>query len=103
MSATTRKSMRSSLLLVLAVIVALNIAGRMYFGRADVTEGNIYTLSDYSRQLVSGMEDKITVKVFFSEELGPQYNQNRIYLRDMLEDYQAYSNGPLPLRDGQPA
>ncbi len=93
MSATTRKSMRSSLLLVLAVIIALNVAGRMYFGRADVTEGNIYTLSDYSRQLVAGMEDKITVKVFFSEDLGPQYNQNRIYLRDMLEDFQAYSNG----------
>ena len=89
----TSKKVRSSILLVLAVLAALNVAAQIYFGRADLTEGRVYTLSDYSRQLVRNLDDKLTVKVFFSEDVGPQYNQNRVYIRDMLEDYRAYSKG----------
>jgi len=87
------KTARSSLLLVLAVLAALAVASRMYFGRLDVSEGRIFTLSDYSRHVVETLEDPVTVKVFFSEDVGPQYNQNRVYIRDILEDYKSWSNG----------
>jgi gliding-associated putative ABC transporter substrate-binding component GldG len=67
----------------------------LYFARADLSEGRIYTLSDYSRQVVRELEEPMTVKVYFSEDVGPQYNQNRTYIKDMLEDYRAYSKGNL--------
>lgn len=86
---------RGSLLLVLAVLAALNVAAGLYFGRLDLSGGRIFTLSDYSRGLVAGLKEPVTVKVFFSEDVGPQYNQNRTYLRDMLEDYKAFSKGRL--------
>lgn len=86
-------NVRGNVLLVLAVLVALNVAGMMYFGRLDLSEGRIFTLSDYSRHVVETLEEPVTVKVFFSEDVGPQYNQNRTYLRDMLEDYKAWSGG----------
>jgi gliding-associated putative ABC transporter substrate-binding component GldG len=88
-----KKNMRSSILLFLAVLAALNVAAQMYFGRLDVSEGKLFTLSDYSRQIVQELEDKVTVKVFFSEDVGPQYNQNRVYIRDILADYHGYSKG----------
>ncbi len=84
---------KSSLLLVLGVIVAVNVAAQMYFGRVDLSEGKIFTLADYSRQVVRELEEKVLVKVYFSEDVGPQYNQNRTYIKDILEDYRAYSNG----------
>lgn len=89
------KNKRSSLLLVLAVGVALNVAAQLYFTRLDLSEGRIYTLSDYSRQVVRELADPMVVKVYFSEDVGPQYNQNRTYIKDMLEDYQAWSGGNL--------
>jgi gliding-associated putative ABC transporter substrate-binding component GldG len=87
------KNIRSSLLLVLAVLVALGVASRTYFGRLDLSEGRIFTLSPYSKHVVASLGDPITVKVFFSEDVGPQYNQNRVYLRDILEDYKSWSKG----------
>ncbi len=86
-------SVRGNVLLVIAVLIALNIAGLMYFGRIDLSEGRIFTLTDYSRQVVESLEEPVTVKVFFSEDVGPQYNQNRTYIKDMLEDYKAWSHG----------
>ncbi|MCB1047288.1 MAG: Gldg family protein [Calditrichaeota bacterium] len=91
----TNTKNRSNLLLVLAVLVALNGAAQLYFGRADLSEGKIFTLSDYSRQVVRELEDPLLVKVYFSEDVGPQYNQNRTYIKDMLEDYRAWSHGNL--------
>ncbi|MDP2361846.1 MAG: GldG family protein [bacterium] len=86
---------RGNLWLVLAVLAALNVAGLIHFGRLDLTDGDIYTLSAYSRRLVAELEEPVTVKVFFSEDVGPQFNQNRTYLRDMLDDYKAFSHGRL--------
>jgi gliding-associated putative ABC transporter substrate-binding component GldG len=90
---TTKKNIRSSVLLLVAVLVALNVVAALYFFRVDLSEGQRFTLSDYSREVVSSLEEPVTVKVFFSEDLGPQYNQNRTYIHDMLEDYKAYSGG----------
>lgn len=87
------KNARSSLLLVLAVLAALAFASRLYFGRLDLSEGRIFTLSDYSKRSVATLADPVTVKVFFSEDVGPQYNQNRVYLRDILDDYKSWSDG----------
>jgi gliding-associated putative ABC transporter substrate-binding component GldG len=81
------------LVLLLGIFLVLNLISAQVFSRLDLTEGKIYTLSDGSRELVANLEDPLTVKVFFSENLPAPYNANARYLRDLLDDYKTYSHG----------
>ena len=93
---TPKELKRQTLLrlgLTVGILILVNIIAVRYFTRADLTEGNVYTLSDASKMLVRELEDKFLVKAYFSSELPPPYNNNRRYLQDDLDDYRAYSGG----------
>lgn len=79
--------------LIVGILILTNIISVRFFSRLDLTEGNVYTLSDASKTLVGNLEDKFLVKAFFSSELPPPYNNNRRYLQDQLDEYRAYSRG----------
>ncbi len=79
--------------LLLGILLIVNLISTQLFTRIDLTEGKIYTLSKASRELVRGLDDKLTAKAYFTQDLPAPYNSNARYLRDMLEDYRAYSGG----------
>ncbi|MBU1919864.1 GldG family protein, partial [bacterium] len=83
----------STLLVMIAIIIVVNLIGLRLFARADLTDNKIYTLSDASKRLVSNLEDRLTVKAYFTRDLPPPYNANARYVNDALEDYRSYSNG----------
>ncbi|MBI5059456.1 Gldg family protein [candidate division KSB1 bacterium] len=93
----------SSLLIVLAIIVVVNLIGLRLFARADLTENKIYTLSAASRRVVGGLEDRMTIKAYFTKNLPPPYNANARYVEDALEDYRSYSKGNLAIEFVDPA
>lgn len=88
-----RKQIILRTVLALAVLVLVNIVAIRIFTRFDLTESRIYTLSDASRNLVKSLDDKFTVKAYFTSELPPPYNNNRRYLQDQLDEYRAYAKG----------
>jgi len=55
----------------------------------------MYSLSKASKNIVSNIEDKVLLKAFFTPDLPSPHNTTYRYLRDMLEDYRAYSKGHL--------
>ena len=81
--------------LVLGILVVINIISIRLFGRLDLTSQGVYTLSDASRKLVGSLDDRVTVKAFFTEDLPAPYNNNRRSVLDILNDYKAYSKGNL--------
>jgi len=81
--------------LVLLILILLNIVSVRVFGRLDVTEKDLFTLSEASRNLVGSLDDKITVKAYFTEDLPSPYNSHRRMVLDQLNEYKAYSNGNL--------
>ncbi|MCC6476452.1 Gldg family protein [bacterium] len=83
----------STLFIIAAIIVVVNLIGLRLFARADLTEQSIYTLSDASKNVVGNLEDRLTVKAYFTKDLPAPYNANSRYVRDLLEDYRAYSGG----------
>ncbi|MCL4306548.1 Gldg family protein [bacterium] len=83
----------STLLVIAAILVVVNLIGMRLFARADLTEQSIYTLSDASRRVVGGLQDRLTVKAYFTKDLPPPYNANSRYVRDILEDYRTYGRG----------
>jgi ABC-2 type transport system permease protein len=87
-----RYSKYIKLLMYLAVIVLINLAGQTLKFRADLTANRIYSLSDISRKVVSTLSEPLTVKVFFTKDLPPPHNATELYLRDMLKEFALYGN-----------
>lgn len=80
-------------LVILGALILLNVIGLRFFKRLDLTEGKMYTLSDASKNLVRSLDDKFTVKAYFTSDLPAEYANNRRYLKDQLDEYRAYSAG----------
>jgi ABC-type uncharacterized transport system involved in gliding motility auxiliary subunit len=78
--------------LYLVAVVLVNIAGLSLNARVDLTENNRYSLSELSKETVSGLREPLTVKAFFSKDMPPQYAKTKRYLRDILQEYAAASN-----------
>ncbi|MBI4429362.1 MAG: Gldg family protein [Ignavibacteriales bacterium] len=81
--------------LILGILVVLNFISVRLFSRLDLTEGGVYTLSDASRALVGSLDDRVTVKAFFTEDLPAPYNGYRRSVLDILNEYKAYAKGNL--------
>ncbi len=92
MKTTERYSKYIKLLLYIAVIVLINIAGQTLKFRADLTKNKIYSLSGVSRNVVATLSEPLTVKVFFTRELPAPHNATEQYLRDMLKEYALHGN-----------
>lgn len=81
--------------LILGILIVLNFISVRLFGRLDLTSQGVYTLSDASKKLVGSLDDRVTVKAYFTEDLPAPYNNNRRAVLDILNDYKAYSGGNL--------
>ncbi len=78
--------------LYLTVIVLLNLAGRTFFTRVDLTANQLYSLSGISRRVVSTLTEPLTIKVFFTQDLPAPHNNTELYLQDLLKEYALHGN-----------
>ena len=76
----------------LVVIVLINLVGLTAFFRVDLTENQIYSISEASKQVVSSLSEPLTVKIFFTKNLPAPHNNTERYLHDLLEEYSIYGN-----------
>jgi len=81
--------------IILLILILLNVISIRVFGRIDLTSRGLFTLSDASKQLVGELDDKVTIRGYFTEDLPAPYNNNRRLLLDMLNEYKAYAKGNL--------
>ncbi len=78
---------RNQWLLSIVIIVLVNLVGIFLYFRVDLTANNAYSLSRVSKNVVSSLEEPLTIKVFFSKDLPAPYNAVSRYLADLLEEY----------------
>nr|VFK36344.1 MAG: ABC-type uncharacterized transport system involved in gliding motility, auxiliary component [Candidatus Kentron sp. SD]VFK38545.1 MAG: ABC-type uncharacterized transport system involved in gliding motility, auxiliary component [Candidatus Kentron sp. SD]VFK79003.1 MAG: ABC-type uncharacterized transport system involved in gliding motility, auxiliary component [Candidatus Kentron sp. SD] len=86
--------------LVLAVVLlfAVNIFSTAAFRsvRMDLTEGELYTLSEGTRNILSTLEEPVTLRLFLSWKEAnrlPQISAYAARVRELLEEYHRVSNG----------
>jgi gliding-associated putative ABC transporter substrate-binding component GldG len=95
----TRSSLKTQTLVravvALGILVLVNIISIRLFGRLDLTRNGLFTLSQASRTLVSSLDDRVTVKAYFTEDLPAPYNATRRTVLDQLNEYKAYAGGNL--------
>ena len=91
------------LLVVIGIVVAINLIGTRVFGRLDLTDARVYTLSPASKDIVRNLPDYMTVKLYVSEGLPPEMKSTSRYVRDLLDEYRSNSKGKLRFEAVDPA
>ncbi len=81
--------------LIIGAVVAVNLIGTRVFGRLDLTENKVYTLSNASKDIVRALPDYLNVKAYISKDLPPELANTSRYVRDLMDDYKTYSKGKL--------
>ena len=87
---------------VLAIVVGINLFAdaRLANVQLDLTQGRLYTLSPGTKQILAGLKEPVTLRLFYSRQLGatvPAYGTYADHVREMLRDYASLSNGKVKL------
>lgn len=81
--------------LIIAILMVVNLLSENLYFRLDFTEDDRYTLSDATKDILTDLEDVITIKAYFTEELPPQLAYVRNDLRDQLVEYENRADGNI--------
>ncbi len=106
--AFNRKTLTGSALLILALLfVAVVLVSNVLFrgARVDLTESNLYTLSDGTRSLLGKLDEPVQLTLYFSDRStadtdNPSARALRAYyprIRELLEEIAARSDGKVRL------
>lgn len=92
----------TGLIAAFAVFFAVNIIANQGLrdARVDLTDAQLYTLSDGTRNVIKSVPEPITLRLFFSEKLAgaaPQLMQYGNRVRELLERYASLSDGNIRL------
>ncbi|MGD8852107.1 MAG: Gldg family protein [Gammaproteobacteria bacterium] len=76
------------------------IAGNLWLApvgwvRADITQGNIYSLSDATRQYLGQLQEPLLIRGYFSAKTHPLLAPLVPRLRDLLEEYAVAGGGQV--------
>ncbi len=90
-------------LIVLAILfLVINMVSNNLFtsSRIDLTENELYTLTDGTRNIVNDIDEPVTVYLFYSDKASEGVPQLRIYatrVKELLKEYEQLSNGNVAL------
>ena len=91
-------------LLVLAVLfIALIMLSNIFLKgvRVDLTENNLYTLSDGAKNILSDIDEPINLYYFFSEQASRSIPTLRTYanrVQELLEEFALNADGKINLQ-----
>lgn len=104
MSTKTQKNLGAStlILLLLAFVAAVIIANQLFKGwRIDLTDNNLYTLSDGTDRILKNIEEPINLYFYYSDEATANIPTLRSYanrVQEMLEEMEAAADNKINLR-----
>lgn len=90
-------------LLAAGILTVLNALSYRHFFRIDLTENKKFTIADSTKQIISGLDDIINIKVYLSKKLPPYMATITDQVRDLLEEYNVYARGNLVIEYIDPA
>ena len=90
------------ILLAIVLLITINILINVTFksARLDLTEDNLYTLSQGTENIIDGLQEPVTLRFYFSEKLASSVPALMNYgrqVRELLEEYVSESNGKVNL------
>lgn len=83
----------TTVLLVAAILLMVNVLSNRLFLRADLTADKQYTLGKATKGVLNNLDQPITVTAYFTEGLPPQYASIKNDFKDLLVEYNSRSKG----------
>lgn len=80
-------------LLIVNLLVANTWLQQVGWARADLTDGNIYSVSDTTRNYLTQLQEPLLIRGYFSAETHPLLAPLVPRLRDLLKEYEVAGDG----------
>lgn len=91
----TRKKLQTTILLVIGILLLVNFLADRYYLRLDYTADQSYSLSGATKNILTGLNEPVTISAYFSEDLPPDIARVKQDFRDLLIEYSSYSDGMI--------
>ncbi|MBY0426039.1 MAG: gliding motility-associated ABC transporter substrate-binding protein GldG, partial [Cytophagales bacterium] len=93
-------------LLVLAIgvvsIILLNIIGKAFYFRWDLTEEKRYSISQPSKEILEKLDDQVYVEVYLDGELPSGFKRLRNSIQETLEEFQQFGGKNVVFKFSDP-
>lgn len=93
------KSQRNSdiylLIVTVGIILLINILSQQYFFRIDLTSEKRYTLSQETKDIVSGLNEVVFIKVYLDGELNIPFKKFQKSINDLLDELRVYAGNKI--------
>lgn len=90
-------------LIIPIILLAVLLIQSRWFARIDITEGQRYSLSPQSRELISALDKPLEVILYLNGTLNPAFDRLRSASVDMLEELSLYSRRGILLKQINPS
>jgi len=92
------------LVALVLLLIAFNYLASTASARVDLTEGNLYTLSEGTKKILRALESPVTVKLYVSqgETVPVQLRSFAQRVEDLVREFQAASNSNLRVQRYNP-
>lgn len=88
---TGKQNIRKQLLITVAALIVLNVAGTFVYKRFDLTADKRYTLSETSLNLVQSVKEPLYVDVFLEGEFPGEFKRLQDETRQLLQEFASYN------------
>lgn len=91
----------AGIVLLVLILIGLNVlvgSTRSGANRLDLTENQIYTLSDGTKKILAGLDTPVTIRFYFTEGSRALPRGVKLYagrVKDFLRQYETYGNGKV--------
>lgn len=89
------KDKKLSILLVIGIVTLVFLLSREFFFRIDLTEDKEFTMSKATKNILHDLDDPITVKAYFSENLPAEFERVKTDFQNLLIEYNSISKGKV--------
>lgn len=87
---------------VLIALATLNLLSAHHFARIDLTENRLYTLSGATREILNGLDDIVTMRLYFTPDLPPELLILRRDVQDLLGEFKNHAEGKIQVEFHNP-
>lgn len=88
---TGKQQNRKQLLVIIAALVIINIAGSFLFKRLDLTADKRYTLSETSVGLIESVKEPLYIDVFLEGEFPGEFKRLQDETRQLLQEFASHN------------
>ncbi len=93
----------TGLILGVVLLLAINVISNTSFksARLDLTENQIYTLSEGSKNILQNLDEPVTLRFYLSEKLArdfPAISTYALRVKELLQEYQRIAGDKLELQ-----